>query len=180
VQLKIARKARFRAIVAAPPGAPGPRGKSLFRQGLGFGLLLFLTGCCLRDVRWQPVRPPRGEPARDVVLKTTGYCPCGECCNWRRNWLLRPVIASGPNRGRPKAVGITASGVRARPGTIAADIKLFPYGTIMYVPGYGYGRVEDVGGDIKGYHIDLFFRTHRRALEWGVHKKKVQVWPPPG
>ena len=31
------------------------------------------------------------------------------------------IIASGPNKGKPKAVGITASGTRAHRGTAAAD-----------------------------------------------------------
>ncbi|MBN1269839.1 MAG: 3D domain-containing protein [Kiritimatiellae bacterium] len=165
-------------ILSPARGGSGPPGGVLLRCGLCLALLLTSAGCCLRDVRWQPVRPPRGAPYREEALKTTGYCPCGQCCNWRRNWLFRPVIAAGANRGKPKAVGITASGARAKPGTIAADTSLFPFGTIMYVPGYGYGRVEDVGGDIKGHHIDLFFRAHRRAMEWGVQRKKVRVWRP--
>lgn len=140
-------------------------------------LLVLLSGCCLRDVRSSAVQPPRKAP-RYFVLKTTAYCPCGECCNWRRNWLFRPVVASGPLRGRPKAVGITSSGARAQPGTVAADLRVFPYGTIVYVPGYGYGRVEDTGSEIVGYHIDLYYRHHRDALDWGVQKKKVAVWFP--
>ena len=143
-----------------------------------FIVLLMMVGCCVRDVRWKPIRPRRGSKPRLYALKTTGYCPCGKCCGWKRNWFGRPVISSGPNKGKPKAVGITSSGARARPGTIAADRKIFPYGTIMYIPGYGYGRVEDTGGDIKGYHIDLFFRHHSAARKWGVQKKKAKVWFP--
>jgi 3D (Asp-Asp-Asp) domain-containing protein len=78
--------------------------------------------------------------------------------------------------GMPKKVGITASGVRARPGTLAADTALFPFGTKMHIPGYGYGVVQDRGGDIRGRHIDLYFRSHRAALEWGRQKVKVRVW----
>jgi len=48
----------------------------------------------------------------------------------------------------------------------------------MYVDGYGYGRVEDRGGMIKGNHIDLFFRTHAQARKWGKQRKKVKVWLP--
>lgn len=114
----------------------------------------------------------------EVVMETTGYCHCGECCGWRRNWLGRPVVAEGPNRGRPKQVGVTASGVRARNGTIAADTSLYPFGTVMYVPGYGYGRVEDRGGAIKGRRLDLYFSSHREAEEWGRVRKKVTVWRP--
>jgi len=113
-----------------------------------------------------------------MLLETTGYCPCGKCCNWRRNWYGRPVIASGPMRGKPKRVGWTASGTRAHHGTIAADTSVFPYGTIMYVPGYGFGRVEDTGSALKGNHIDLFFRHHSQAVKWGRRRLRVKVWPP--
>ena len=65
----------------------------------------------------------------------------------------------------------------ARHGTLAADPSLYPMGTIMYIDGYGYGRVEDTGGKIKGEHIDLFFLTHRQAQNWGRQKKRVKIWP---
>ena len=113
---------------------------SFLRQSLSVLCLLGLAGCYIRDIRWSPVRPPSRDKPKVYTLEVTGYCPCGSCCGWKRNWFFRPVIASGPAKGKPKAVGITASGARARPGTIAADRSLFPFGTIMYVPGYGYGR----------------------------------------
>jgi hypothetical protein len=59
-------------------------------------------------------------------------------------------------------------------GTIAADTRFYPFGTRMYIPGYGWGTVEDRGGAIKGpERIDLYFSSHQEALEWG--RKKVQV-----
>lgn len=59
-------------------------------------------------------------------------------------------------------------------GTIAADTKYYPFGTRMYVKGYGHGVVEDRGGAIKGPNrIDLYFNSHSDALAWG--RKKVQV-----
>ncbi len=59
-------------------------------------------------------------------------------------------------------------------GTIAADTDYYPFGTRMYVPGYGWGVVEDRGSAIKGpTRIDLFFSSHRKALQWG--RKKVNV-----
>jgi len=48
----------------------------------------------------------------------------------------------------------------------------------MYIRGYGYGRVEDRGGKIKGDHIDLFFRTHGRAVRWGKRRAEVKIWLP--
>lgn len=59
-------------------------------------------------------------------------------------------------------------------GTIAADTRYYPFGTRMYVPGYGWGVVEDRGGAIKGKNrIDLYFDSHQDALRWG--RKKVPV-----
>lgn len=63
-----------------------------------------------------------------------------------------------------------------RDGTIAADTRHYPFGTRMYVPGYGWGRVEDRGGAIKGpTRIDLFFDSHQDALHWGRRKLPVQI-----
>jgi len=111
-------------------------------------------------------------------MTITAYCDCKQCTGWRRNWRLRPVVASGSSKGQRKKVGITASGTRAQPGTIAADTRLYPFGTIMYVPGYGYGRVEDRGSAIQGQIIDVFYKRHKDALQWGRQHKEVLVWRP--
>lgn len=113
-----------------------------------------------------------------VTLEATGYCKCGECCGWRRNLLMQPVYAYGPMKGERKKVGITASGTKAKKGTIAADTSVFPFGTRMRIPGYGDGVVEDRGGAIQGTRIDLFFKTHQQALEWGRKTVTVEVWRP--
>ena len=136
--------------------------------------LLVLAGGCLT------MQLSERKPDARKMLMTTGYCKCGICCSWHRNWLLRPVYSSGPNRGKRKQVGITACGTRARPGTIAADPARYPFGTILYIEGYGYGRVEDTGGDIKGDHIDLYFKTHSQAEEWGLRRVTAGIWYPPG
>ncbi len=61
-------------------------------------------------------------------------------------------------------------------GTIAADTRYYPFGTRMYVPGYGWGKVEDRGGAIKGKNrIDLYFDSHEEALQWGRKKLRVQI-----
>jgi 3D (Asp-Asp-Asp) domain-containing protein len=74
--------------------------------------------------------------------------------------------------------GITYSGVKVRRdhySTIAADLNLFPLGTILYIPGYGYGVVSDIGSAIQGNIIDLYFETIDEVYsEWG--KKEVEVY----
>ncbi|WP_168122953.1 3D domain-containing protein [Paenibacillus sp. HB172176] len=75
--------------------------------------------------------------------------------------------------------GITYSGVKVRRdqvSTIAADTKLFPIGTLLYIPGYGYGIVADTGSAIKGKHIDLYFETIKQVYdEWGKRSVQVEV-----
>ena len=143
---------------------------------LGVFAALFLGGCMMIPGTSPYARLSRGRP---VVIETTAYCPCKQCCGWKRNWLFRPVIASGPNRGKPKAVGLTASGKKAKPGMIAADTRYYPFGTVLYVPGYGYGTVEDRGGDIQGpQRLDLFFKAHADARHWGRKRVYVVVFPP--
>ncbi len=61
-------------------------------------------------------------------------------------------------------------------GTIAADTNYYPFGTRMYIPGYGWGTVEDRGSAIKGpARIDLFFSSHQEALQWGRRKVNVTI-----
>ncbi len=117
-------------------------------------------------------------------------------------------VSAGPQKGQPYS-GLTASGtdpnepqpglfsadsfynpwmipVRILPwyfvpqdGTIAADTKFYPFGTRMYVPGYGWGTVEDRGGAIKGPgRIDIFYDTHYEALQWGRRNVHVTIQYP--
>ena len=76
---------------------------------------------------------------------------------------------------------MTASGAMAEKGTIAADTRFYPFGTVMDIPGYGMGRVEDAGSAIKGSaRLDLFFDSHKEALAWGRKTVRVKVWRPAG
>jgi 3D (Asp-Asp-Asp) domain-containing protein len=90
------------------------------------------------------------------------------------------VESTGKHPGHP-GYGITYSGVKARRdplrlSTIAADPGVFPLGTILYVPGYGYGIVADTGSAIKGNKIDLYFDTKRQVYEeWGKREVNVHV-----
>jgi 3D (Asp-Asp-Asp) domain-containing protein len=76
------------------------------------------------------------------------------------------------------AYGITKSGVKVKRdlySTIAADTKVFPIGTVLWIPGYGYGVVADTGSAIKGNRIDLYYNTVDEVYEkWG--KKTINVY----
>lgn len=145
------------------------------RALLFFALAALLLVLLMRCQRFHPVLR---SPDAVVEVKTTGYCACGSCCGWRLNWIGLPVVRGGPDRGRIKVIGRTASGRMAFPGTVAADWSVFPEGTRVYVPGYGWGRVEDRGSAVKGRHLDLFFLRHSSARRWGVQTVPVKVWYP--
>lgn len=85
--------------------------------------------------------------------------------------------STGKNQGHPE-YGITFSGVKVKRdlfSTIAADLKVYPIGTILFIPGYGYGVVADKGGAIKGNKLDLYFETVEDVYRhWG--KKTVEVY----
>lgn len=87
------------------------------------------------------------------------------------------VESTGKDPTHPQ-YGITYSGVYVRRdiySTIAADTSIFPLGTILYIPDYGYGVVADTGSAIKGYKIDLYYETVDEVYEeWG--KKYVDVY----
>lgn len=74
--------------------------------------------------------------------------------------------------------GITYSGVQVKRdlySTIAADLSIYPIGTILYIPDYGFGVVADKGSAIKGNKIDLYYETVDDVYEkWG--KKRVDVY----
>lgn len=109
-------------------------------------------------------------------MLVTGYDAGKKSTGWKRKlglFFMPPVYAYGPNEGKRKEVGITSDGSKAKKGTIAADITRYPYGTKMYVPGYGWGEVHDIGSAIKGEHIDLFFESEKDAKAWG--KKNLDV-----
>jgi len=85
--------------------------------------------------------------------------------------------STGKKPGHPE-YGITYSGVKVKRdlfSTIAADLDVFPIGTILFIPGYGYGVVADKGSAIKGNRLDLYYNTVEDVYkQWG--KKKVDVY----
>lgn len=102
------------------------------------------------------------RPVKTRTMKTTAYSPDEKSCGiW--------------------ADGITASGksVWMNGGRLVAADRKIPYGTIMTVPGYNYGKpvqVWDRGGKIKGNRLDLLYPTHEIALQWGVQDLPVVFW----
>ncbi len=128
------------------------------------------AGVRLADVDHDPelgeLRYFNGRPIRatkTVRMRVTAYSPDHRSCG-------------------NHADGITASGysVEANGGRlVAADRRLFPFGSLLTVPGYAGGQVVPVldrGGVIKGSRLDVLYPTHEIARRWGVRHLDVTVW----
>lgn len=84
---------------------------------------------------------------------STGYCACSLCCG---EW----------------ASGYTASGTLATEGRTVACGSL-PMGTEIYIEGYGYRIVEDLGVD--GEWVDIFYQDHSSASAHGMQYVSVYL-----
>ncbi|MDO5564345.1 MAG: 3D domain-containing protein [Eubacteriales bacterium] len=88
-------------------------------------------------------------------FKLTGYCPCAKC------------------NGRYSTT--TYSGATTRVNhTVATDKTVIPMGTYIIMEGAsgdtvhlydGLHKAEDIGGGVKGNHLDVFCATHEEARQ---------------
>jgi RHS repeat-associated protein len=119
-----------------------------------------------------------------------GEDPCNPChcgctkCHTERMLITgydNSFVSTGKHPGDP-GYGITANQTRAGHGSIAAPASV-PFGTGMFVPGYGCGTVQDGGGKIKMMkngkktmmHIDVWFTTSQEGNNWGAQYINVEV-----
>jgi len=85
---------------------------------------------------------------------------------------------SGPQLGQTEPV--TATGTVARASrTVAVDPAIIPLGSKIYIEGVGERIAEDVGGAVKGHHIDVYLGTVPQARHFGVQRGTVSVIAPP-
>ena len=103
---------------------------------------------------------------RVVKVLATAYCPCSKCCGWG-------------------ARGITSAGNDARKPGVAADVRRFPYGTRLAIPGVGVRVVDDTGKALRKdakngvARIDVRFSKHKDAVKFGRKLVLVKVLPTP-
>lgn len=80
----------------------------------------------------------------------------------------------------PASVGgstTTASGKTLRKGLVGVNYHYIPFGTMMYVPGYGYAEAADTG-NIGPRWIDLGY-TDEDYVAWHQYVTVYFLWPPP-
>ena len=76
-----------------------------------------------------------------------------------------------------------ATGVSPKPGYIAVNPKVIPYGTKLYIKSpdgsivYGYAVAADTGGFIKNYPtgVDLFMSSRSQCVNFGVQNMEIYI-----
>lgn len=85
------------------------------------------------------------------------------------------VSATAYSAQDPGLSAYTASGTRVRHGVIAVDTSVIPLGTRVFIPGYGEAVAEDIGGGVRGNHIDIAFDTHAEAISFGWQELQIFI-----
>lgn len=88
-------------------------------------------------------------------FRLTAYCPCYRCSE---GW------------GRQTSSGALASAGR----TVAVDPRVIPIGSRLMINGVEY-VAEDIGGAVKGNHIDVYYNTHAETIQHGTTTAEVYL-----
>lgn len=59
--------------------------------------------------------------------------------------------------------------------TISVDPNVIPFGSMLYIEGYGYAIAADTGSSIKGNKVDVYFNTLQECYDWGRRDVKVVI-----
>jgi len=115
-----------------------------------------------REARWDTrldAAPRPGQFVRFFRMRATAYTP----------------INTRMEGGRYTS---TRRDGRAEHG-VAVDPGLIPLGSRLWIPGYGHAVADDIGGAIKGHHVDIRVQVYGHMSRWGVRPVRVYVLQEP-
>lgn len=98
-----------------------------------------------------------------------------------RVWREITAFATSYNESCPGCDSITSSGAVLKKGIIAVTLEWYRYmqGLKVYIPGYGFGSIEDVGGGIPGkFWVDLGYKK-KNYVPWSQNVTVYFLAPPP-
>lgn len=127
-------------------------------------------------VRQELNREVLSEPVPEIVEVGTGnnLNMIETSRGFVRYRSARTVEATAYTMAAGSGTGLTSTGVVPYHGVVAVDPDVIPYGTRMYIPGYGFAVAADCGGAINGNTIDLFMEDYGDAISWG--RRDVTVY----
>lgn len=126
----------------------------------------------LRGIITEEITFPDGKKKSVVVEKWVEREPITERARVGTKYNLQKIVVNGKTIYYWKTLTVratsydstcygcnktTATGAYLTKGIVAVDPKVIPLHTNMYIPGYGFGKAEDTGGQVKGNRIDLAY-----------------------
>lgn len=118
---------------------------------------------------------PRGQAAASAASAQNAAPPAGA------RLIPAAKVMGYANGADGGAVGsTTASGTQTRWGTLAADVRLYPFGTRVLIQGFEdvVFVVEDTGSGVRGDTFDVWFPDLAAARAFGTRLRQVTVLPP--
>lgn len=105
----------------------------------------------------------KSEDITYIEFKVTAYCSCEKCCGvWATKRGDGPVYGAA---GKELIAGYS----------VAVDRDLYEFGTKFVDKDGNEYEAADVGGAVKGNHLDLYMSDHQEALNWGVKTLELAV-----
>jgi len=171
------------------------------RRRLPRAVLLLLAACLVVpaalfhranpvSLRTAFVPAPVGSPPAPVAVRAVPTVPRA------LRWDMR--LDTVPRRGqfirffRMRATAYTPINTRMEGGRytstlrdgravhgVAVDPGLIPLGSRLWIPGYGHAVADDIGGAIKGHHVDIRVQVYGHMSRWGVRPVRVYVLQEP-
>ena len=93
-------------------------------------------------------------PNKELICSTTAY-----------------TSSAGSMTASGRVVERNPSGI----STVSVDPNIIPFGSSLYIEGYGYAVAADKGSAIKGNEVDVFFNSDGDCNNWGRQTVKVTV-----
>ena len=111
--------------------------------------------------------------------KSVKFDASGKPTNYKKI-MTGTATAYGPKDGTA-----TSTGKKAKPGYVAVDPRIIPYGTKMYIVSadgkynYGYAIAADTGGAARSGRIivDLFFSSNSACYDFGRRQVNIYILP---
>lgn len=109
-----------------------------------------------------------GWSHEDYIKKTSSSSSSGSSMNVKKKLTVKAYAYTGG--------GYTATGTKAKYGTLAVDPKVIPYGTKVYIKELDkVFTAEDCGGGIKGNKVDIYMNSESACRNWGVRTITLQI-----
>jgi 3D (Asp-Asp-Asp) domain-containing protein len=115
------------------------------------------------------------NPVAEVVEVGTGANMLETSRGFVRYKQVRQMEATAYTLAEGSGTGLTSIGIVPYHGIIAVDPSEIPYGTKVYIPGYGFAMAGDCGGAIVGNRIDLFMDSYSDAIQWGRRNVNMYI-----